>query len=55
MSHRFWKYERCAGTVNKTSFYAEAVAQKVLKKKCYEKFRKIDKKTSVPESLFCLS
>ena len=48
----FEKTEGRGGTVNRTSVYAEAAVQRVLLKKCYEKFRRIHKKTSVPESLF---
>ena len=38
-------------TVNRMNVYAEAVVRKVLRKICYEKFCRIHKKTSVPESL----
>ena len=48
----FEKAKGRGGTVNITSVYAEAAVRRVLLKKCYEKFRKIHKKTSVPESLF---
>ena len=37
------------GTVNRTSVYAEAAVPEEKKKKRYEKFRRIHKKTSVPE------
>ena len=39
-------------TVNRASVYAEAAVRRVLKKRCYEKFFKILKKTSVLGSLF---
>ena len=48
-------FEKAKGpgrTVNRASVYAEAPVRRVLQKKIYEKFRKILKKTSVPESLF---
>ena len=32
--------------------YTEAVVQRLLSKSCYEKFRRIHNKASVPESLF---
>ena len=38
--------------VNKTSGYAEAEVRRVPLKACHEKFCRINKKTSVPESLF---
>ena len=37
--------------VNRASVYAEAAVRRVLLKSCYEKFRRIHKKTSVMESL----
>ena len=48
-------FEKATGrgrTVNRASGNAEAIARRVLKKMCYEKFRRVYKKTSVPESLF---
>ena len=48
----FEKTKGRGGTVNRTSVYAEAAIQRILYRKCYEKFRRIHKKTSVPESLF---
>ena len=42
----------CDGTVNRTSVHAEAAVRRDLLKRCYEKFRRIHKKTSIPESLF---
>ena len=48
-------FEKAKGrswTVNRTSFYGEAAIRRVLEKRCYEKFCKIHKKTSVPVSLF---
>ena len=51
--HRFWKGERSAfKKVNKASVYAEAAVRRACLKRCYEKFRRIHKKTSVTESLF---
>ena len=38
--------------VNRASVYAEAAVRRVLLKRCYEKFHRIHKKTSVTESLF---
>ena len=38
--------------VNKASVYAEAAVRRACLKRCYEKFRRIHKKTSVTESLF---
>ena len=46
----FQKVKSCGGTVNRTS--VEAAVRRVLYKRCYEKFRRIHKKTSVRESLF---
>ena len=40
------------GTVNRTSLYAEATIQRIILKRCYEKFHKTHKKTSVPKFLF---
>ena len=37
--------------VNRACVYAESAVRRVLKKRCYEKFRRIHKKTSVTESL----
>ena len=48
----FEKTKGRGGTVNRTSVYAEVAVQRVLQRKCYEKFRRVHKKTSVPESLF---
>ena len=48
----FEKTEGSGGTVNRTSVYAEAVVQRDLKRKYYEKFRRIYKKTSVPDLFF---
>ena len=48
-------FEKAKGhgeTVNKTSVYDEAAVRRVLSKRCYEKFRGIHQKTSMPESLF---
>ena len=39
-------------TVNRASVHAEAAFKRVPLKRCYKKFRRIHKKTSVPESLF---
>ena len=45
------------GTVNRTSVNVETAVRRFLYKKCYEKFRRIYKKTPVPEisfvNLFC--
>ena len=38
--------------VNRPSVYAEAAARRLLSKRCYEKFRRIHKNTSVTEYLF---
>ena len=48
----FKKAKGRGGTVNRTSLYTEAAVQRVLYKRCWEKFFKIHKKTFVPESLF---
>ena len=48
----FEKLQGRAGKVNRTSVSAEAAVQRVLKKRFYEKFPRIHKETSVPESLF---
>ena len=40
------------GKVNKTSGYAEAEVRRVPLKRFYEKFCRIHKETSVPESVF---
>ena len=48
----FKKAKGHGGTVNRMSVHGEAAVQRVLQKRCYEKFRRIYKKTSVPESLF---
>ena len=48
----FEKVKGRGGTVNRTSVHAEAAGRKVLLKRCYEKFPKIHKKTSVPKSPF---
>ena len=48
-------FEKAKGrgeTVNRTSVYAQAAIERVLLKKSYEKFRRIHKKTSVPECCF---
>ena len=42
----FYSAKSCGGAVNRTSDYEEAAV-----KTCYEKFRKIHKKTLVPETL----
>ena len=47
----FEKAKGRGGTVNGTSVYVEAATRRVLYKRCFEKFRKIREKTSVPESL----
>ena len=39
-------------TVKRASVYAEAAIRKVFSKRCYEKFHRTHKKTSVSESLF---
>ena len=41
-------------TVNRANVYAEATIPKVFSKRCYEKFHRTHKKTSVPESLFAV-
>ena len=46
------KTKGSGGTVNRTSVYAEAAVQRDLKRKYYEKFRRIYKKTSVPDLFF---
>ena len=48
----FEKTKGSGGTVNRTSVYAEAAVQRDLKRKYYEKFRRIYKKTSVPDLFF---
>ena len=48
-------FEKATGrgrTVNRASGNAEAIVRGVLKKMCYEKFRRVHKETSVPEFLF---
>ena len=48
-------FEKAKGrgrTVNRASVYANAAIRSVLWKRCSSKFRRIHKKTSVPESLF---
>ena len=48
-------FEKATGrgrTVNRASGNAEGIVRRVLKKMCYEKFRRVHKETSVPESLF---
>ena len=48
-------FEKAKGrgrTVNRASVYAEAAVRRVLYERCYEKLRRIYKKTSVPESLW---
>ena len=48
-------FEKATGrgrTVNRASGNAEGIVRRVLKKMCYEKFRRVHKATSVPESLF---
>ena len=49
----FEKVQDRAGKVNRTSAYADAAVGRVLSKRLYEKFPRIYKKSSVPESLFC--
>ena len=46
----FEKAKGHGGTVNKTSVYSEAAVRRVLKR-WYEKYCRIHKKTTVPESL----
>ena len=48
----FEKAKGCGQKVNRVSVYAEAAVRRALLKRCYEKFRRIHKKTSVTESLF---
>ena len=48
----FEKVQGRAGEVNRLNVYAEAAVRRVLYKRFYEKFPRIHKKTSVPESLF---
>ena len=48
----FEKVQDRAGKVNRTSAYADAAVGRVLSKGLYEKFPRIYKKSSVPESLF---
>ena len=48
----FKKAKARGGTVKRMSDYGEPDDRKVLYKECYEKIRKIYKKTSVPESVF---
>ena len=48
----FEKVQDRAGKVNRTSAYADAAVGRVLSKRLYEKFPRIYKKSSVPESLF---
>ena len=48
----FEKTKGGGGIVNRTSVFAEAAVQRVLQRKCYEKFHRIHKKTSMSESLF---
>ena len=48
----FEKIQDRAGKVNRTSAYADAAVRRVLSKRLYEKFPRIYKKSSVPESLF---
>ena len=50
--HRSLKAKGHGGTVNGTSIYAGASRPKGSLKRCYERFRRTHKKTSVPESLF---
>ena len=51
----FEKAKGQCGAVNITSVYAEAAVRSVLYKRCYGKFLRILKKTSVPEYPFwCL-
>ena len=45
--------QRCPG-YEASFFYAEAATEGVLSKRCSLKFRKIHKKTPVPESLFLI-
>ena len=47
----FEKVKARGRKVNRASVYAEAAVRRVLLKSCYEKFRRILKKTSVMESL----
>ena len=41
-------------TLNRASVYAEAAFRRFLLKRCYEKFCRIHKKASLPESLFAV-
>ena len=50
----FEKVKGHGGTVHRMSVYGEEAVRKALSKRCYKKFRKIQKKTSLPESLFSL-
>ena len=53
MCHIVFAKTKCrGGRVNRMSVYAEAAVRRVLLKKCYEKFSRIHRKTSVLESLF---
>ena len=49
----FEKTKGPGGTVTRMSVYSEAAVPRVLYKRCYEKFRRNQKKKSVPESIFC--
>ena len=48
----FEKKKGYGGTVNRTRDHAEKAVRKVPQRRYYEKFRKIQKKKSVLESLF---
>ena len=48
----FEKAKGHGGTLDRTNVHAEAAVQRIHSKSCYEKFRRIHKKTSAPESLF---
>ena len=48
----FEKAKGCGRKINRASVYAEAAVRRVLLKRCYGKFRRIHKTTSVMEYLF---
>ena len=52
MTFFFEKVKGGGAAVNRRSVYAEAALRRVLLKRCYEKFCRIRRKKSVPESLF---
>ena len=48
----FEKVQGCAGKVNRTSVYAKAAVPRVLSKRFYEKFSRIQKKKNLCRNLF---